>query len=721
LGGDSILEASKFDFKEFVFWVTTLPDVFRPDLTESFKLMVLYSILSILSFFIYFFVFGFGGPRLKLLSVFAISSSVFLVFFTSAFFFYDNSSSFDLVTKNFSNESPLIAGGGRNINVLVYIGESTTNMNMGVYGYPRNTTPRLSDLYDKGSNIILFDNVYSTHTHTSQSLLEALSFPVDKDENYLPIVERRRISIVEVLRESGLEPLLISNQGSTGTWNQAASVVFRNSRNLFSGDTRMSGNADFKLKKPLDHEFFDGTSGLIKAAMLEGRSISFFHSYAGHGEYKSFIPQEFRSPVDDLFVGLKAASVVGNSYASIDRIDTYDSAVKYIDYSINNAIDFLGGGEEPAVFIYFSDHGESVYTGGGHDSARMYHEMLRVPFIMYFNQSAKTEYPELYRKYLRLSQGKSLSTLAQLPSTILDILGIYFLDPKVSESMLMPVVGEEAFHYPIAVRETARGIEYSNLNSNPINISSVSGVELIDSTNVSTRIHVETLARAGEDSRLCYHRSNTLGKSLRGLLVSECLEIDLVVSPSGELDIRHPPVDETNFMMGDLLKLQGANPLSLWIDSKNLLDRNSCFYLYDFISENFSSEGEVLIEFPSGSYSMGDELLDCTKKLISNGYNVSYYVPTDEAIACSSAIKEGVAFEKDEDCADLALDIKRALASGLYSDLSFDYLGVDAVSEVNDAGRFRWNTWNVRPEEVGDISSYNFGMVILRNDDPNNI
>ena len=42
-----------------------------------------------------------------------------------------------------------------------------------------------------------------------------------------------------------------------------------------------------------------------------------------------------------------------------------------------------------------SDHGESVYTGTGHDSSRLVHEMLRIPFLIYYSNSFIEKYENI--------------------------------------------------------------------------------------------------------------------------------------------------------------------------------------------------------------------------------------------------------------------------------------------------------------------------------------
>ena len=52
---------------------------------------------------------------------------------------------------------------------------------------------------------------------------------------------------------------------------------------------------------------------------------------------------------------------------------------------------------------------------------RPLHEMIRIPLIIYFNEKAYDEFKDKFKKYKILSQNKNVSTLSQLPMTILDL------------------------------------------------------------------------------------------------------------------------------------------------------------------------------------------------------------------------------------------------------------------------------------------------------------
>ena len=81
------------------------------------------------------------------------------------------------------------------------------------------------------------------------------------------------------------------------------------------------------------------------------------------------------------------SSAITGNIKSLNEVEHYDSTISYVDFSVSNAIELINSSSAPWVFIYFSDHGESVFSNKGHDSSRFEHEMVRVPLIMFFNIS----------------------------------------------------------------------------------------------------------------------------------------------------------------------------------------------------------------------------------------------------------------------------------------------------------------------------------------------
>ena len=518
LGADSFSEAKDFDVNEALFWISTIIQSLKP-LPGTTTLFVEYLVFSAVTYYLFRKALKKPGFE-KRGSFIQVSIAALLVIFSLVVVFKDsvglfikNSNELEIAKKNFNNQIPDLRSSGHNVDVVVYIGESLSVFNMGVYGYPRDTTPNLSKMARENRNLLVFHNVFSTHTHTSQSLLEALSLPFDRDENILPIIHRKRLSLVDVLRKGGLQARLISNQGMTGTWNEASAIIFRNAEKTFSVENGILGNNEEILKKPWDHEFFMKRLSSDNAHESGDKPvITFLHSYAGHGPYLENIPESFRRPVDTYF-SVNASRRISESNIDVrEQVEAYDSALRYVDFSVSQIIDYIKKQKKPTVLVMFSDHGESAFTGRGHDSSRFIHEMARIPFVIYFNDAAIEKYPTLYHRYRKLSETREIATLAQLPPVILDFAGIRFDNESDASKHLNVLIGEKRIHPPIIVREVNSGLTYVNLNKTSPVFSRNFGYRISDITGHRTaefvrsrgmKINLDSLAN---DSNISFER-----------------------------------------------------------------------------------------------------------------------------------------------------------------------------------------------------------------------
>lgn len=715
LGTDSFLEAQNFDIIEAIFWLKTFWLQFNFSLTtEEF---FLYTSVAITIFIFVETILFFFRTDLKknkkikfyFAKILIICSIIFSIWGTIDLFI-TKKHLFAQIQNNFTNPSPDVKSNPK-LSVLLYIGESTSTMNMSFYGYPRKTTPLLDLLKINEKGLIKFDNVFSTHTHTSPSLLEALSLSLKAEDYLVPITQRRRVPIVNVLNKANIKTELYSNQGQAGTWNQTSTVIFKNAeKKIFSTNNRLLGNNDHKIEKPFDHEFFN--KSFTKNSFNSSLEHSFyvFHGYAGHGEYRDNIPSNYRNNVDNFFEFIEPSAVTGQDN-SINLIEEYDSAIKYIDYSVTNAIKFIKYNKKPLVFVYFSDHGESVFTKRGHDSSRFVHEMVRVPFLIFFNDAARQIAPDLYKKYYLLSKNKNISSLAQLPSTLFDLFGVKVIGNT------MPVIGELVNPKPILIRQTKDGITGVNLSTNELDY------ELIDKTDSATNHLISNqILNEINDPVICYHRSNTIAKLLRGAMVTKCLEIDIVVNDD-EIFVYHPPSKNTGLKLKNVFfSIHNSNINSVWVDGKNLNSSRSCNKFISYLKNNKFYKSKILLEFPSYSHSAKSDIKECVEELkkLNNIYR-SYYVPTKDILECSKALKKNLSFNESPYCKSLKLDLIEAKNSKLFSDISFDYRGIEAIRNLNFIQEFRWNTWNLELSQLKEIKKYNFRMLILNNDDPNNL
>lgn len=455
LGADSFAETENFSLDEALFWLHTLQGAIKPAGSKGILLIALAAALLV-----YLGAWWIGRAArvserrrtqgLALLAILCVVWSGFSSLTSTLSLFFKNSESFAQTSKNFNHPLPAIRGTKRTLDLVVYIGESSSSVNFQIYGYARPTTPELKALAESDPGVLVFRDVFATHTHTSPSLLEALSLGIGSGEEFLPINRRNRVSLIDVLGAGGVQTMLLSNQARGGAWDQAGSILFRNTRRQFSTGPSRTGGAD----RPFDHEFFDAELDKIPLGNQAGARAVFLHAYGGHGPYLEGIPEAFRKPVDSRFATAASAGAAGSGTATLEA---YDSAMRYVDFGVAQVVRRIERSATPTVMIYFSDHGENVFEGKGHDSARFMHEMARIPFIMVFNSSARAQEPALFRKYQELSRSGNVSTLAQLASTILDVAGVGLDESSGTKPVVSPVMGAAATYPPILVRETADG------------------------------------------------------------------------------------------------------------------------------------------------------------------------------------------------------------------------------------------------------------------------
>lgn len=524
LSPDSFVEAHRFDWNEARFWLLTLREALHPDL--SYRKLAAYLALGLVSYA----ALQLALRRLARLSPRTVSACTLVlagsfmgtaVYQTSAFAvaaYLDNGEGFEIAARNFGQPVPAVAAARRPLEVIAYVGESTSVMNMGVYGYPRDTTPELARLLRQDAGLLLFRHVFATHAHTSRSLLEALSFGVDPREDVLPIAKRRRIPLPGVLAGAGVETRLISNQGQRGAWEQASSIVFRDTPSTFRLAQELEAAGQGRPgPSRWDDEFF--LSELPRQGPPAGRArVTFLHAYAGHGPYLQNIPPRFRQLVDPMLARLPKRGILDDPGRSVDMVEAYDAAMRYVDHSVARVIQHVRRQPHPAVLVYFADHGDAAFSGRGHDSARFRHEMLRIPFVLYFNQAARREHADLFSRYQVLARRGATATLAQLPSTLLDLLGIERPEGLVAT----PVIGEDTPLPPVLVREQAGALSFLNLNPKPLAVRAPTGQALVERDDEDTRLFLATRSGRPEALATCSRRPRSFEDLSRRIMLAGC-------------------------------------------------------------------------------------------------------------------------------------------------------------------------------------------------------
>jgi glucan phosphoethanolaminetransferase (alkaline phosphatase superfamily) len=694
LGGDSFLEATHFDVSEAFFWIST----FLSSMTQMLappKIMVLMAVEALfISIIIYLIVCWrpklFGGVVLLLvvghLNLFHIGYAGF-----------EAGRSYIKTLQGMFDRHPAGFSSLEDIDLFVYIGESTSTLNMSLYGYPLPTTPQLARLSRQDTGFLRFEKVRSTHTHTSLSLLRALAITSSQTDGKLT-----RWGIGNVLKSAGLTPQLLSVQPLSGSFANFSKFVFDGIDMKIQEEDRYKGNlAPQRIK---DHQ-------LLETALTKS-GVVFFHSYAGHGAYLNLIESSMSQATTLPFISFNgvfgfAFSEFLNREIATDVSD-YDRAISYIDRNVAHAVENIKTRSKPAVLIYFSDHGDAVYARRGHESSNFIDEMSTVPFVLYFNDAYRVKFPQIFDRYQRMAQDRHTKLLDQVGTTILDLLRI-----RSERSLDVPTLASAGQHPRpyIIQRDTLSGDSRINIIFDDAN--GFDQAKFFGGTPEPTYISIIN-ERFGHENSICYHRADSFSKALRAASVTDCFEFDLMVD-GDKLLVYHPPASATGFSIENIFSIAQARKNKLWIDSKNLDDARACHRLLSFLEVAHDRVGQILVEFPWNASLKLPELESCGRGLRSIGARTSYYIPTHWLIPCAEdSVKHADA------CAQVETHVQKAMASGIFSDLSFDFTGYQAVKKMKYAAHFKWNTFVIRSQDFHKFPRDDFDFVIMdTSTDPN--
>jgi len=659
LGTDSFIEMNNFDTNEALFYFKTLQDI-----NSVYFRLESYIFYTILSFLICFLIISFKKKyNLKNISIF-IPLVFFIITNFSAFKF--NSQMFDKLKKNkieynLNKISPNINKdfntlSRNNLKIIFYIGEATTALNMSLYNYPRKTTPMLESL-ESNERFFKYENIFSTYTHTTESLLDVFTVKKDISEKPKSVFDKNYYSLIDILKKYNIKSSLISNQPSAGSFNYFSPLLFDN--RYHSNNDQLLGNKQIK-RNQFDHDFFAKN---LKNKIYDQMDFIILHSYAGHGSYLKYIPAKFHELyIDDFFERSLSHTLADKKDIKkrdehIKLLNDYDKTISYIDYTINETIKLADSTDDPVIFIYMPDHGEGVFNNSGHDSARQTFSHFYIPAIIYFNKPAYDSFPNIVEMIKKdtYESINSMSFSTQITTTILDIFNIK--DDRLSN---LPRLGN-------LIQDQPYYFNVRNLGFNKQKFINFNNIRDDEDKKFNHFLKTKILFQNNRKNIFCLHGSNSVESILKGRKIANCLESD-VVFEKDNIFIYHPP-HKSNFSLTEYINLINSNKsenIHLWFDLKNF-SLASCNNLKDRLNpllENNTVQS-LLLELPSDVDIDSQHLKDCMTQIkhrFSNKIEFSYYISGDLIDKC---IDSG-------ECNDLNNKIRKIINAKNFANLSFD-------------------------------------------------
>ena len=746
IGQDSLLEIDA-DIGEAIFYIKTFfsflfdPEIFK---RNRFWLLLLSSLFSSIIF--YFFIIYFC--KIKNLNVLKLNKYFNYVFLASIliimlsifnfikinFEYGKDLKKYEIEFKKNINNYNVHRNNANELIVVTYIGEATSALNLNLYGYPFKTSPWLNS-QKQNQKFIKFNNVYATHTHSTPSLKNSLTVCLKKNEKdcFINLNDtKNNLSIVDAISEAGVDTHLYSTQGYLGGHNLASKLVLNTKKKYYSSEKESNGKdskkflGDRYVPEIKDQEFFTNYFCKNKKLFSQDKSsLTFLHSYAGHGMYDGYLSYLPKRELFEYSKYINKKNFLGKDSRNFKLLQEYDTAIKYIDDTLQQVVNcsFAEAKEnsKPLIFIYFSDHGESPATMRGHDSSRLTYEMLHIPFVIFFNDKAFELYKDKFNFLNNLkSQNIPLKSLSDILIYIFDI----NIKSKKNNKVVYPFDSFKSLTFNFIM-------DRKSLTGKPEKIQTFWNFEgnLLDSEfeeeyfkKQDTSINLWLLKNYLEKKRLsdkekiknlvCQHRANSFILQYKASLSNGCFETDVHFFETKVVSTHEMKID-TNLKLDDFLK-SSYQKNTLWLDSKNIYEEKNCNSAFKWLKKNANSFLSLLVELPTISIENinNEGWKSCVNEIneIEN-VQVGYYLPTDILQKCSNSKINKLECKKQfSKISSFLKDIK-------INSITFDNLGYGFIKTNNLFKDYKWHIWNVNSlASFNEIfQNENIGIVLLKN------
>ncbi|MGA0722802.1 MAG: phosphoethanolamine transferase CptA [Methylophilaceae bacterium] len=231
---------------------------------------------------------------------------------------------------------------------IVVIGESTSRLHMSLYGYERQTNPKLESMKKE---LKIFNNVFASRPNTIESLEQVLTFANQEH----PDLYKTKPSLMAILKQAGYKLYWISNQQTLTTRNtMLTSFAKQTDEQYFLNNARSQNSYSF------DEKVFDPLERVLNNN--DEKKIIFVHLIGTHMSYQYRYPKNFSQFTTAEFLNPEIPK------NHIERINHYDNAILYNDSIVYHLIQSLKAKQiKNSSLVYFSDHGEEVYDVGSHE------------------------------------------------------------------------------------------------------------------------------------------------------------------------------------------------------------------------------------------------------------------------------------------------------------------------------------------------------------------
>ena len=272
---------------------------------------------------------------------------------------------------------------------ILVIGETSRAANWSLFGYEKETNPKLR----KEEGIYPISNTYSSANSTYRSIpmLITQSTPQNYDE------WKRTGTISRAFKESGNYTAWIGGQSEAHMFVHLAAT-----------------KSDFvDYAKGYDGKLFEKAKMIVTANKQNVFIV--IHIFGSHFNYNQRYPKEFNyfKPSDFTSANLQNKK---------EMINAYDNTVLYTDFLLDDFIQFLKKDNRNSALYYTADHGENLMDD---KKNLMFHAAqhiptsyeFHVPTFVWLSESYRRDYPEKVENLIR-NKDKKMSTTVTYHSVI---------------------------------------------------------------------------------------------------------------------------------------------------------------------------------------------------------------------------------------------------------------------------------------------------------------
>jgi len=493
--------------------------------------------------------------------------------------------------------------------VVIVLLESVTSAHLSLYGYHRNTTPRLDSLRE---SLEIQTNTISPHSHTDPSLIRVLT-PLANNAQ-LPLKDAFDHNLLRSLRRAGFKTFWFSNQNEFGLWDNQTSLLAKQANQY---EFIRPSFGIFYRKGYYDEQLL----ALMREALDDSHpsKVITLHFYSAHTPYCIMLPDDHRNTLDRA-VGL------GEAFFGIEKdksteTNCYDETILYVDALIAQVLEQAKDALEPFVVGVFADHGEAPALGTAHNAAKHSHLHVQIPHFWFFNEQARSVRSEKIETFKALKD--SAYNIEDFYHSLLDFLVVDA--PRLDSSRSL-------FSKDFIVRPR---LTVPNIKEDFIQYDEREEDERKDSFE-RARVELLELKRKSAVTwrKFWVHRVNTLGKLLQVKQLFAGIELDLVFDEKARrFFVYHPPLENVGLTLEMMLQASTDYPeLGVWADWKNATKENVNAALARFarLDAEYGLKSRILIE--TGHDAIFGELSALTR----HGFKHAYYLPTEEIIECDS-------------------------------------------------------------------------------------